>query len=324
MNSLHTFLSEALEHRLALVRAGYPIRIFDGAGDGLDGLFIDLFDDVLLAHIHAGSSASLRSESTIVEAISEIANRLSCKAAFLWLRSEQIGKTLKDGFRTLLGSADFFIVSDGPLQFYLKPGVTPSGGLFVDTREIRGELVKAKFKRVINLFCFTGTLGIAAALGGAEEVIQVDISKSALNWAQENWQLNRGSLSTNMRFIPEDSRKFMAKELRRIERGGSKADLVLIDPPVFGTSEGTPFVLEHEIETLLLGGLSLLNSGGRMIFTCNLSSMSWEDIRELVYIVSEEIGASVRSITRVSPPQVDFGSPARLSHALRGVCVDLD
>lgn len=65
------------------------------------------------------------------------------------------------------------------------------GGLFLDMQSVREYLaVSSSGFRVLNLFCFTGSLGVAALAGGAREVVQVDVSKMALTWAKENFELN--------------------------------------------------------------------------------------------------------------------------------------
>lgn len=93
-----------------------------------------------------------------------------------------------------------------------------------------GELGKVAERpmRVLNLFAYTGVASLIAAKAGAE-VTHLDASKRAIAWAKEN-QLRSGLAGASIRWILEDARKFVARELRR----GKTYHAILIDPPKFG------------------------------------------------------------------------------------------
>ena len=100
--------------------------------------------------------------------------------------------------------------------------------------------------RVLNLFGYTGGASIAAALAGAE-VCHVDASKGAVHWASENARASEVP-NDRIRWIVEDARKFVAREVRR----GSVYDVVLLDPPVFGRgNQGEVWRLEEDLRPLL-------------------------------------------------------------------------
>jgi 23S rRNA (cytosine1962-C5)-methyltransferase len=82
--------------------------------------------------------------------------------------------------------------------------------------------------RVLNLFAYTGAASLLAAAAGAE-VTHVDASRRAIAWAKENQAASRLS-NAPIRWILEDARKFVAREMRR----GSTYHVILIDPPKFG------------------------------------------------------------------------------------------
>jgi 23S rRNA (cytosine1962-C5)-methyltransferase len=83
-------------------------------------------------------------------------------------------------------------------------------------------------RRVLNLFAYTGAATLLAASAGAE-VTHVDASKKAIAWAKEN-QAASGLGEATIRWIMEDARKFVAREVRR----GRRYHLILVDPPKFG------------------------------------------------------------------------------------------
>lgn len=89
-------------------------------------------------------------------------------------------------------------------------------------------LQKTKGQKLLNLFAYTGVASLLAARAGAE-VTHLDASKKAIGWAMENQKV-AGMEDAKIRWICEDARKFVAREIRR----GSQYHGILIDPPKFG------------------------------------------------------------------------------------------
>lgn len=100
---------------------------------------------------------------------------------------------------------------------------------------------KGERARTLNLFAYTGAASLLAARAGAE-VTHVDASKKAIAWAKEN-QAVSGLGDAPIRWILDDARKFVAREVRR----GRTYHFVVIDPPKFGRGPGGEVweVLEH-------------------------------------------------------------------------------
>ena len=110
--------------------------------------------------------------------------------------------------------------------------------------------------RVLNLFAYTGAASLVAARAGAE-VVHVDASKKAIAWAREN-QSASGLAEAPIRWIVEDARKFVAREVRR----GRRYHIVLIDPPKFGRGpEGEIWELFEHLPPLLRNSVELLDRG---------------------------------------------------------------
>jgi 23S rRNA (cytosine1962-C5)-methyltransferase len=87
---------------------------------------------------------------------------------------------------------------------------------------------RAKPQRVLNLFAYTGAASLLAATAGAE-VTHVDASRKAIAWAKQNQAVSRLD-DAPVRWILDDARKFVAREVRR----GNRYHLILVDPPKFG------------------------------------------------------------------------------------------
>ena len=100
--------------------------------------------------------------------------------------------------------------------------------------------------RVLNLFGYTGGATIAASQAGAE-VVHVDASKTAITQARKNAELS-GVDKNPIRWIPEDARKFVEREIKR----GSKYDAIIMDPPAFGHgAKGETWKIEKDLSPLI-------------------------------------------------------------------------
>lgn len=113
--------------------------------------------------------------------------------------------------------------------------------------------VEGEKPRVLNLFAYTGAASLIAARAGAE-VTHVDASKKAIQWGREN-QTASQLADAPIRWILDDARKFVAREVRR----GKTYHVILIDPPKFGRGpEGEVWDLFKDLAPLLEGCEALL------------------------------------------------------------------
>ncbi len=124
------------------------------------------------------------------------------------------------------------------LKFIIEPTSFKHTGLFPEQAsnwDFAGKLISDAKKagrddiRVLNLFAYTGAATCAAACHGASEVVHVDSSKGMIQRAKENIQKS-GLQDSYVRFINEDCRKFVEREIRR----GRKYDGIIMDPPKYG------------------------------------------------------------------------------------------
>jgi 23S rRNA (guanine2445-N2)-methyltransferase / 23S rRNA (guanine2069-N7)-methyltransferase len=138
-------------------------------------------------------------------------------------------------------------------------------GLFLDhrvTRKLVGD--KSKGKNVLNLFAYTGSASVHAAIGGAKSVTTIDMSNTYINWAKENFALN-GLSGKQYDFIQADCLQWIK------ENSHQKFDLIFIDPPTFSNSkrmEDSWDVLRDHAE-MLVGLIKLLSPNGELIFSNN-------------------------------------------------------
>ena len=137
-------------------------------------------------------------------------------------------------------------------------------GLFLDHRKTRQIVAKkAKDKTLLNLFAYTGSVSLQAALHGARSITTVDMSNTYLNWAQDNFALNKLS-SHKFQFVQADCLDWLKKNTE-------KYDLIFIDPPTFSNSKRMEdsFDVQRDHIALLADALKSLNRGGEIFFTNN-------------------------------------------------------
>lgn len=137
-------------------------------------------------------------------------------------------------------------------------------GLFLDHRPLRQIITKsAEGKKVLNLFSYTGSISVAAAVGGASKVTSVDMSSTYQNWAKKNFEQNNIPL-TNHTFIVDSA-------LEYLEKASQRFDIIVLDPPTFSNSKGMEEDFEVEKDQLFLVKhcLRLLDPNGVLYFSNN-------------------------------------------------------
>lgn len=183
------------------------------------------------------------------------------------------------------------IIEHGPVK--LRVLLTPFGhvGAFPEHAE-NWEWIgqAAPGKKVLNLFAYTGGATLAAAAAGAE-VVHVDAAKSTVAWAGRNAELS-GLAESPIRWIIEDARKFVARELRR----GNRYDAVILDPPSYGHApQGTVWKIDQHLAPLL-ADCARLTEGRRAFFLLTCHSPGYGPAELAAMLVHAGIAASVRDV----------------------------
>lgn len=201
----------------------------------------------------------------IKEALTEVFN-IPVAQQFVKIRQRQKGNEQYQAYDKR--SQNFFTVKEGKLKFWVNLERYLDSGLFLDHRPLRKKLASglAKDKRVLNLFCYTGSLSVASAVGGASEVYSTDLSATYLDWAVDNFILNNIDPKQH-RFIQADC----LKELERLHEDGAKFDLIILDPPSFSNSKRMEEDLDVQEDHALLvrNCMRLLSPGGELYFSTN-------------------------------------------------------
>jgi len=192
-------------------------------------------------------------------------------------------------YEKLASEQEFFIAKEAGLSFRINLTDYLDTGLFLDHRITRGMVrEEAKDKRVLNLFCYTGSFSVYAAAGGATRVDSVDLSKTYLTWAEENMKLNTAAPVSN--FIHADVKQWLD------DAPANFYDLVVMDPPTFSNSKRMKDFLDIQRDhaELINQTLRAMKPGGTLYFSTNY--------RKFQLAADEIMASSVKDITNATTP----------------------
>lgn len=167
---------------------------------------------------------------------------------------------------------EFITIRESEAQFLVNLHDYLDTGLFLDHRPMRQVIYKSSEKKhVLNLFSYTGSVSVFAALGGAKHVTSVDLSTTYQDWAKKNFELNGLSLKEH-NFIIQSA-------LEYLEKSQSKFDLIFLDPPTFSNSKkmDKDFEVEADQVFLVKNALRLLNPNGTLYFSNNKRKFKLSD-----------------------------------------------
>lgn len=187
------------------------------------------------------------------------------------------------------------VVFENDAKFYVNPHDYLDVGLFLDhriTRRIFADLCANK--DVLNLFCYTASVSVHAAMAGARSVVSVDMSKTYLNWAKDNFKLNK--LSGHYEFIQANCIKWLNDLDKK-----TKFDCIFIDPPSFSNSKRMEqtWDVQRDHVSLLINAKQHLAKNGIILFSNNLRSF------KLDHQALEQANFTVKDITQTTIDQ-DF------------------
>jgi 23S rRNA (cytosine1962-C5)-methyltransferase/23S rRNA (guanine2445-N2)-methyltransferase / 23S rRNA (guanine2069-N7)-methyltransferase len=170
----------------------------------------------------------------------------------------------KEQYEKLEEKNELIIVNEHQAKFYVNLHDYLDTGLFLDHRPLR-QIVhrESKDKKVLNLFSYTGSISVMAALGGAKSVTSVDLSSTYQEWARKNFILNELSLREH-NFIIESALEYLPKS-------EAQFDLIILDPPTFSNSKSmdTDFEVEEDQDFLVDQCMRLLAKNGTLYFSNN-------------------------------------------------------
>jgi 23S rRNA (cytosine1962-C5)-methyltransferase len=238
-------------------------RLVHSEGDGLSGLVADRLAGTIVLEFFSAGMFRFR---TVIQ---DILTAHYPGSSFYWFAEEHIRKQESFDCRSPDPPAPGIITEHG-LRFRVAPGSKHKTGFFLDQRDSRQTLAGfCRGRRVLDLCCNTGGFAIyAKVLGGAEEVVAVDLDEEALALAKQNANLNQARI----RFVQAD----LFSWLRDILPSGQRFDVVVLDPSKQTRDrEAVSFALKRYLDMNRLA-LQAVNPGG-IFLTCSCTGLVSEE-----------------------------------------------
>ena len=266
------------------------VRLVNAEGDGLPGLVVDRYADVVIVKIMAAGMAARRAA---------------------------IGKALRGATRAPIGferadsaaaRREAIPAQQGPLWGPAPPDAVPirerdrrygvdvvggqKTGFYLDQRDAR-DLVRslASGRRVLDLFAYTGGFAVAAALGGASSITLVDSSAAALALARANLAKNGA-----------DARIERADAFDFVRRDQTSYDLLVIDPPPLARARHDVARASRAYKDVLLFALRRAEPGALLLtFACS-HHVGAELFRKIAFSAALDAGRDARVLRTLGPP----------------------
>jgi 23S rRNA (cytosine1962-C5)-methyltransferase len=270
-------IERAIAHRRELgLPGGAPghetdaYRLIHAEGDGLPSLTVDVFGDVLSVQLN--TIGLKRREGVVLDALGAA---LSPRAI---IDRTPPGIAKLEGFEAASGvvrgdvSASELRFVERGLRYSIPLSLGQKTGFYLDQRALRARVEQlARGKQVLDAFTFVGTFAMAAARGGASEVVAVDESAIAIEVGAECAKAN--GLDGRIRFAREDARQAFQQASRR---GGY--DLVICDPPKLAPSRSARDGALGAYKSLASAACRATKPGGVLVFCSCSSAVSMDDL----------------------------------------------
>lgn len=288
----------AWRKRLDLVSDESAFRLINGEGDDLSGFIVDIYARHAVVYTFSSAFdgwAELLAKALLAEKVCDTV----------------VGKVRPSG-DTPVGRVEFRVLSeeqpprtvvvsedDAKYEVHLLGGINT--GLFCDMRDVRRAVRPLSAnQRVLNLFAYTGSFSVVAALSGAKSVTTVEFAGGVVEWAKTNFALNE---------LPTDGRQFkfvkadVFEFLKQARRRGEAWDLIILDPPISTNAPGRKWFLKSDYDRLIAHALRVLAPGGIAVVAANTVQSRPEGVEKHIREAAKATGRRLRFLD-------SFGLPA--------------
>ncbi len=293
---LPSLLEEAIRSRAHSFdpRHESAFRLFNGFYEGYPTLALDIYARTLVIHDYAEPP----DKETALAAADHVRQALNWLRAGI-LKTRNAASAAERNGQLIFGETPDTKIREHGVWYAVDLTLNRDASFYLDTRHLRQWLLEnARGKTVLNTFAYTGSLGAAAAAGGAARVIQTDRSRLFLNLAKQTYSLNR---------FPIHKADFLAQDffsaVARFKAARQLFDLVLLDPPFFSTTPKGTVDLVRESARLINKVRPLVKDGGMLVAVNNALFVSG---REYLQTLEELCRDGYLSLRELIPVPEDF------------------
>ncbi|HEY5955196.1 MAG TPA: class I SAM-dependent rRNA methyltransferase [Polyangiaceae bacterium] len=312
-------IEQAIERRRAL---GLPsartnaYRLINAEGDDLPGLVVDVYADV--AVVQFASIGMKQRQSLITDALTRL---LGCRA-IADRTSERTAKL--EGFTAERGilrgdpSVNELVFEERGLNYKVPFEMGQKTGFYLDQRSLRGRVEQlANGRRVLDAYCFIGSFSLAAARGGASEVVAIDSSALALETAARMAELNQ--LTGKVRYEQADA---LAALGHAGKQGGY--DLVVCDPPKLSPNRASRNKAFVNLRRIAAAACRATRPSGLLVLCSCSASLGIDDLTRALAVGGRDVGLVPRVFERWfqgpdHPVPSAFGEGWYLSAVIAGI-----
>ena len=295
-------LRDAAEHRWALAHGDGTscFRWLNESGDGAPRIAVDVYGEHAVLHAYGEDDVSGLAEALVAAGARGVYLKRRPKTASRLDEAAMHALAPPDPIAGEAADAELEVRENG-LPFLVRLGDGLSTGLFLDQRANRARVrAEAGGARVLNLFSYTCAFSIAAAAGGAREVLSVDAAKKQLERG------NRGFAHAGLDAAVHETIADDAFDvLDRLARRGRTFDLVVCDPPTFSSTKKSRFTSGKMWIDLAARLLRVVAPGGCVLATSNDRRGRQDELRRAFHTAAKSLDVRLAQAKDLAPP-VDY------------------
>ena len=295
-NFIHARLQKALSDRSSSDLASNAKRLVHGEADGLPGLIVDQYNQVLVLQILSVGMEYWR--EILIQQLIDL-TELEC----VFERSDAEVRRLEGLERqcgAILGELPpNCSIQEHGLEYYIDVENGQKTGFYLDQRANRAKIQEISHNQeVLNCFCYTGGFSLNALRGGARFVTSIDSSGQALQMAKLNTKTNG---------LPEEKTEWIEADvfisLRKFRDQARNFDLIILDPPKFAPTKQNVEKASRAYKDINLLAMKLLNEGGLLAtFSCS-SAISPELFKKILASSAEDARQDFSILDNLSADQ---------------------
>lgn len=292
------------------------IRWFYGPGESLkySSYSVDQLGSVYW--ITDWGSGNLKTEQWI-DAIREVFT-VDCQGIVYQLRPKEGSVELPSKIWGIVDDQKYIAYECGVPYWIQSIGVRHPG-VFLDHAPLRRWLSQScQNLKVLNTFAYTGSLSIAAAIGGAQEIVTVDLSKATIEWAKKNNELLEKS-HTQMTWISDDVFEVFKKYIKQ----GRKFDMIILDPPSFSRTKSGTFSTKKDLKRLHQCAMSCVEGSGFIITSINSEGVSQKFYKDQILEAALLTQKRVQILTEIHS-EMTFVKSLKTEDHLKGYILKID
>jgi 23S rRNA (cytosine1962-C5)-methyltransferase len=283
-------IAAALEYRRERLPGEDDFRLVYGESDGLPGLVVDKYGRHFV--VQAYSVAVDRRLDLVVEALRSLFDVQAVieKDDFRLRDAEGLPRRQS----VLWGEPEpRIVISESGVQYYVDIAAGQKTGYYFDHRLTRRKAREAAARRrTLDVFSYTGSFAINAALGGASWVLAVDASAAAAAIATDNAELN--GVGARCRFEVGNAFEFLAE----LGRNGEQFDLVCLDPPAFIKAQKERDAGLRGYRQINALAMRLLKPGGLFFSSSCSHYLFWQEMLDMLVSAAADAGRGFTILDR--------------------------